>query len=162
MVRYAFTVRDSHPLLLAGLPAHIGFVLPNGNHIGIFSILSHRVSDPVFCLPSVLNYAAACRCAASNARMANLRRDSARGVAPSPAISHARASTSADRVGSASMDKFSAWQNPTLRRQQQPWQRSTGPEAPSASAGLFHVTRSEPPKDRLLKSLNRKNAARCG
>ena len=26
MVRYAFTVRDSHPLLLAGLPAHIGFV----------------------------------------------------------------------------------------------------------------------------------------
>ena len=27
--RYAFTVRDSHPLLLAGLPAHIGFVLPN-------------------------------------------------------------------------------------------------------------------------------------
>jgi len=25
--RYAFTVRDSHPLLLAGLPAHIGFVL---------------------------------------------------------------------------------------------------------------------------------------
>ena len=27
MVRYAFTVRDSHPLLLAGLPAHIGFVL---------------------------------------------------------------------------------------------------------------------------------------
>jgi hypothetical protein len=29
VVRYAFTVRDSHPLLLAGLPAHIGFVLPN-------------------------------------------------------------------------------------------------------------------------------------
>ena len=29
MVRYAFTVRDSHPLLLAGLPAHIGFVLQN-------------------------------------------------------------------------------------------------------------------------------------
>jgi ATP/maltotriose-dependent transcriptional regulator MalT len=26
VVRYAFTVRDSHPLLLAGLPAHIGFV----------------------------------------------------------------------------------------------------------------------------------------
>ncbi len=26
--RYAFTVRDSHPLLLAGLAAHIGFVLP--------------------------------------------------------------------------------------------------------------------------------------
>src|SRR5208283_1906015 len=26
--RYAFTVKDSHPLLLAGLPAHIGFVLP--------------------------------------------------------------------------------------------------------------------------------------
>jgi hypothetical protein len=25
VVRYAFTVRDSHPLLLAGLPAHIGF-----------------------------------------------------------------------------------------------------------------------------------------
>ena len=25
--RYSFTVRDSHPLLLAGLPAHIGFVL---------------------------------------------------------------------------------------------------------------------------------------
>ena len=24
--RYAFTVRDSHPLLLAGLPAHIGLV----------------------------------------------------------------------------------------------------------------------------------------
>ncbi len=24
--RYAFTVRDSHPLLLAGLPAHFGFV----------------------------------------------------------------------------------------------------------------------------------------
>jgi hypothetical protein len=24
VVRYAFTVRDSHPLLLAGLPAHIG------------------------------------------------------------------------------------------------------------------------------------------
>ena len=27
VVRYAFTVRDSHPLLLAGLPAHFGFVL---------------------------------------------------------------------------------------------------------------------------------------
>ena len=29
MVRYSFTVRDSHPLLLAGLPAHIGFVSQN-------------------------------------------------------------------------------------------------------------------------------------
>ncbi len=27
VVRYSFTVRDSYPLLLAGLPAHIGFVL---------------------------------------------------------------------------------------------------------------------------------------
>src|SRR5450759_2060066 len=42
-------------------------------------ILQLRLSDPVFCLPSLFSgYAAACRRTASNARIANLRRDSAR------------------------------------------------------------------------------------
>jgi hypothetical protein len=127
-----------------------------------FPILSHRVSDPVFCLPSVLELCGSLSMRSIECANGKFATRQCSGSGPSPAISHARASTSADRVGSASMDKLSAWQNLTLRRQQQPWQRSTGPEAPSASAGLFHVTRSEPPKDRLLKSLNRKNAARCG